>query len=443
MKDAHSPPPELEFEDTDPTRKIIGAGLLIVLLFFVMGGTWISMAEISGAVIAPGEVKVATERKTIQHLEGGIVRQILVENGSKVKAGQPLLELESTRIQAGVEQLRIQLVASSLELARLEAERQMSDVPRWSKIPEGVTPAKFKDLLENETKVFSSRRSGLNNQIGLLGKQIEQLDEQELSLGQRLSASQEIIDTLQEELDAKVPLLEEHFIDKTAILSLRRMIADQRGQLAQYRGARAEVREKIAEYHMRISALKEQYQQEAIAKISDSQRRHSDLEQQLRPLIDANQRLTISAPLSGEVVALNVHSVNGVIAAGQALLDIVPENSRLIVQCQIQVKDITQVHNDQDADVQLLAFSQRTTPMIPGKVVYVSADRLVQNTPAGVMLFYVVHVALDKNEIEKNNLYLTAGMPVTVFIKTAPRTVLDYLIEPIKVRFPQAMRETQ
>lgn len=441
LQDENEPLPEFKVKYTE-TRKIVQIGLLIVCLFFGVGGIWIAVAEISGAVIAMGEVKVATERKTVQHLEGGIVRAILVANGSKVRAGQPLIELESSRVFAGVGQLRLQLAASALELARLEAEKEMARTPRWPEPPSGVTTGKFTELLESEAKVFASRRIGLDNQVGLIRKQIQQLEEQAKSLGQRLSSQQEIIAALEEELAAKEPLLAERFIDKTTILSLKRVLAESSGQLAQFHGSRAEVRQKIAEYQLRVSALEAQYKQESIAKFSEAQQREFDRQQQLQPLLDASQRLTVTAPIDGEVVAMNVHSVGGVVSPGQPLLDIVPDDSRLIVECRIQVKDITQVHDGQGADVQLLAFNQRTTPKISGKVVYVSADRLMQNTPTGGMAFYLVHVAVDRGELENNKLYLTSGMPATVFIYTESRTVLDYLVEPLKARFDKALRET-
>lgn len=441
LQDENAPLPELKITYTD-TRRIIHIGLLIVVLFFGFGGVWITVAEISGAVIAGGEVKVDTERKTVQHLEGGIVRSILVANGSRVKVNQPLIELESSRVLAGVEQLRLQLAASALEIARLEAEKEMGAKPRWPESLADISPDKFSELLESEVKVFASRRTSLDNQTGLLRKQIQQLKEQKISLGHRLSAQQEIINALEEELAAKEPLLKERFIDKTAILALQRALAENRGQLAQFQGALAEVRQKIAEFQLRISALEAEYQHEAVTRLSEAQQRQSDRQQQLQPLLDASQRLTITAPIAGEVVAMNVHSVGGVVGPGQPLLDIVPENSKLIIECRIQVQDITKVHDDQDADVQLLAFNQRVTPKIKGKVIYVSADRLVQNVPGGQMSYYQVHVEVDKDELEQNKLYLTSGMPATVFIYTEPRTVLDYILEPLLERFDKALRET-
>ncbi len=441
LQDESTPPPDLHMRYSD-AKKIVAAGLIIVGLFFGVGFTWMALAEITGAVIAQGEVKVDTERKTVQHLEGGIVREILVKNGSKVKAGQPLIVLESSRVSAGVEQLRVQLAAVALEIARLEAEKQLAEAPAWPTESAGVSPEKFQDLFENEAKVFSSRLVGLKNQVALLRKQIEQLNEQSQSLEARMVASGEVIAALQEELAAKEPLLKERFIDKTAILALRRALAENRGEQAQLRGSRAELHEKIAEYQIRVSALEDQFRQEAIAKLAEARQREFQLQQQLFPLVDAMQRLTVTAPLDGEVVNMKVHSLNGVVGPGQPLLDIVPQNSQLIIECRIQVKDITHVYNGQTASAQLLAFNQRTTPKVDGTVVYVSADRIIQPTPAGEFPYYLVHVALNKEELEKNNLYLTSGMPASVFINTVPRTVLDYLIEPIKARFDQALRET-
>jgi HlyD family type I secretion membrane fusion protein len=191
-----------------------------------------------------------------------------------------------------------------------------------------------------------------------------------------------------------------------------------------------------------MSALQSEYRQKATEEHNQNQQRIYDLQQQLLPLIDASNRLNITAPVSGEIIAMQVHSVGGVIRSGEPILDIVPEGSPLIVECNIQVKDITHVHKGQEADVQLLAFEQRTTPKIHGKVVYISADRILRKTAYGEQPTYIVHVELDKIELHENDLYISAGMPAAVFIKTEPRTVLDYLIEPLKENFDRALRET-
>lgn len=440
ITDVNAPPPKLNVTFAD-SRRIILAGMAIIIVFFGVGGTWITFAQISGAVISPGEIRVDTDRKTIQHLEGGIIKQVLVRNGDKVQAGQTLIILDSSRITSQTEQVQLRLAAVRLADIRLQAERDMRETIAWPTSDEGIEQHKFNELLESAQKVFSSRRHILMEQTSLLEKQIDQLEQQDISFQGRIDAEEKIAAALKEELDAKQVLYERQYIDKTRILELRRHIAEREGTLAQLNGSRAELRERIAELGLRISSLKSEYRQRAIEELNENQQRLYDMQQQLLPLLDASKRLNITAPVDGEVIAMQVQSIGGVIRPGDPILDIVPEDSPLIVECSIQVKDITHVYKGQDADVQLVAFEQRTTPKIHGKVVYISADRIMHRTPYGEQPTYLVHVELDKEQLHANNLYISAGMPTAVFIKTAPRTVLDYLIEPLKENFDRALRE--
>jgi len=440
LQDSNTPPPKLNIVFAD-ARQIIMAGLIVVAVFFGAGGLWATVAEITGAVIAQGEVRVDTERKTVQHLEGGIVREILVRNGDQVTQGQSLVILDETRVAAAVEQLQLQMVALSLAEARMIAERDNRSAPGWPERPSEVSEEDFAELLASEKKVLLSRRYSVNSQIGLLKKQMEQMDEQIAGLTVRIYAEEQIILALQEEADAKEALLAENYIDKTAVLSLRRALAEHIGLKGQLHGSIAEVRGRIAEYELRIEAIKVEVREEVTAGLSKVQQQQFDLAQQLEPRLDARKRLAVVAPVSGEVVALSVHSIGGVISPGQPLLDIVPTDNPLIVESQIMVKDITNVSKGQLADVQLLAFKQRTTPKIEGRVVYISADRLLQKTSYGEMPSYIVHIELNKQQLKENELYLTAGMPASVFIRTDPRTVLDYLLEPIMANMDRALRE--
>ncbi len=432
--------PEVNLTFTE-SRKIIMAGLIIVGLFFGFGGAWVTFAEINGAVIANGEVRVDTERKTVQHLEGGIVREILVRNGDKVKQGQPLILLDGARVIAAVDQTQLQLTALEIKQSRLIAEQELGAQVNWPANDGQVPQAKFSELLAAEKKVFYSGRQSLENQIALINKQIDQLREQIQSIADRLVAEGQVSEALQEELDTKMVLYESQYIEKTQILGLQRALAEKRATQAQLRGSQAEMYEREAEFDLRIDMLKNDVRQKAVTSLSEVQQAVSDTQQRLLPLQDARQRLVVSAPVSGEVVALNVHSRDGVVSPGQPLLDIVPEDSPLIIENHIKVSDINHVFLGQEADVQLLAFSTRTKPKVKGKVVYISADRIMQQTPYGEQPTYVVHVQLNKQELIDNDLYLTAGMPASVFIKTDPRTVLDYALEPLKENFDRALRE--
>ncbi len=440
LEDETSPPPNLGVTFSD-SRKIILSGLIVVGLFFGIGGLWVTFAEMTGAVIANGEVRVDTERKTVQHLEGGIVRKILVRNGDHVEVGQPLLLLDSTQIGAATDQALLQLAVIRIEEARLIAERELKAEPAWPKADGSIPEEKFAELLESSQKVFSSNRLALKNQSALLRKQINQLHEQIRSIDDRLIAGQQVSETLQEELEAKLVLFKDHYIDKTRILELRRALAEKQGSQAQLRGSQAEMRERVAEFELRIDSLESEYRQAAITRLAEMNQERFTLQQRLLPLQDARRRQEVTAPVSGEVVALQVHSEGGVLQPGQPILDIVPKESPLIVECKIKVSDITHIYYGQSADVQLLAFNTRTTPKISGKVVYISADRILHETPYGEQPTYVVHVEINKNELVDNELYLTAGMPAAVFIRTEPRTVLDYALAPLTETFDRAMRE--
>ncbi len=437
----NTPQPELNIHFAD-SKSIIRAGLIVIIVFFGFGGLWITFAEITGAVIAQGEVRVDTERKTVQHLEGGIVRKILVRNGDQVVSGQPLLQLDGTRVSATADQILLQIAAFRIEEVLLVAERDMLAQPAWPENDATIPPEKFQDLLLSAQKVFSSNRLALENQSTLLRKQISQMLEQIRTMDDRVVAATEVIAALQEELDAKQVLYDDQYIDKTQILALRRSLSEQKGNMAQLRGSQAEIRERVAEFELRIDALNSEYRQKAIARLSELQQQLFSLQQQLLPFQDARDRQLVTAPVAGEVVAMQVHSEGGVLQPGQPILDIVPVDSPLIVECRIKVSDVTHLFKGQIADVQLVAFPARTTPKVSGEVVYISADRIMQRTPAGEQPAYVVHVELNKQELRDNNLYLTAGMPAAVFIRTKPRTVLDYALEPLKDSFDRALRES-
>jgi len=247
IQDVNSPPPRLNVKFSD-SRSIILSGWIIVGLFFGIGGLWVTFAQISGAVIASGEVKVDTERKTVQHLEGGIIRKIFVRNGDIVAAGQPLVSLDDPRVVASVDQICLQLAALQIENNRLVAEKLLARKVEWPKYDKSIPKTKFDELLDAEQKVFTAGRDSLDNQIDLLKKQINQLKQQVLSLENRLKAELQVADALQEELNAKMALYKDQYIDKTKILELKRALAERRGQRAQMQGSQAELRERMAEY---------------------------------------------------------------------------------------------------------------------------------------------------------------------------------------------------
>lgn len=425
----------------DP-RKIIIAGVLIILVFFGGLGSWAALFEISGAVIAPGEVRVDTDRKTVQHLEGGIVDEILVRDGDLVDKGDVLVRLKGEQVSSSVTMYRGQLDSRLAMDARLEAEKSLADSIVW---PEELLARRgdvnVASLMAAEEKIFASKRDSLESQISLLKTQMEQINEQLIGDKEQIRAEEAILASLKEELVAKRELFEGRYIEKSRILELERNFSSHEGRRGELLSKSAQLRERLAELELRITGIKREFVKEASAELAQVRQSVFDLRERLRPLKDAKTRLEVLAPVSGIAVNLQVHSVDGVVAPGSPIVDIVPEGSPLILECKIQVQDITHVFLGQEAEVQLVAFKARTTPTVRGKVTYISADRLQMRTSYGEQPYYQVQVELDKDELTGNGLYLTPGMPAQVFITTKERTVLDYLLEPLLENLTHAMRE--
>ncbi len=386
----------------DP-RSIIRQGMAVILLFFGVLGAWAFWGEISGAVVAPGKIKVESERKTVQHLEGGIVDTILVREGQEVAEGQVLVELESVQVDASENMLQKQLVAQWAAHSRALAEKSFKDELVW---PDGLVElahvVNSTDVLDNEQKIFLARREALRGQLSLLETQIAQLQAQVSGFEDQVRAETTIIGTLNEELRAKRQLYKERYLEKSQILELERNLASEAGKLE---NDIIQTRERI------------------------------------RPLRDAKKRLQVKAPVSGKVVDLKVHSRGGVVRPGEPLMDIVPHDTPLIVETQVPINKITEVYIGQDALVQLDAFDTRIIPHIPAKVTYISADRLEDKTSAGTMPYYLCYVVIDPQALKEAQLYLSPGMPATVFITTKKRTVLYYMFEPLLKSWDRALRE--
>ena len=429
-------------ESIEDPRKIIRQGLLVVFLFFGVLGTWAVFGEISGAIVAPGKVKIETERKTIQHLEGGIVDSILVREGDEVQEGQPLIVLESVQVDASENMLQKQLVALLAAQTRSAAEKELKTDFTWpEELISLAASAHSEDVLANERKIFTARREALDGQISLLKSQIAQIDAQILGYQDQMQAEQSIIGTLNEELKAKRQLYEERYLEKSQILELERMLASHEGNRGRMKQSIAEARQKKAELLLRIEDAKNRFVEEATNQLGKLDNEILQARERVRPLKDAKKRLQVVAPVKGRVVGLKVHSKGGVVRPGEPLMDIVPENTALIIETQVPVNKITDIHIGQEALVQLDAFDTRITPHIPAKVSYISADRLEERTNMGVMPYYLCYVEIDPSALKDAKLYLSPGMPATVFITTKKRTVLFYMIEPLLKNWERALRE--
>ncbi len=413
--------------------RVVRNGLLLIAGSVVAFGAWAYYAPLTGAIIAPGFVKVDLNRKVVQHQEGGIVRAIRVRDGDLVTEGQELVLLEDVRIDAQLELLRTQLDAERAKVSRLEAERTLAAKPTFPR------DLMRKEFMAREEALFRARRQALDSQIEVLRRQIRETTEEAEALAQQITAEERALKLQKDELAANQRLLEQGYVQKTRLLTLQRAVAEYEARHGERRAELSRARQRASELEFRILQMRNAYVQSATDELKESTARTFDLEERIRPSRDASQRQRIVAPIAGEVVGLRVFTSGSVIGPREVLMEIVPKEKRLIIEARIRPEDINHVRSGIEADIRLTAYQSRTTPLVPGTVAYVSGDRLVDSQTGAP--YYIVHIDVPEKPLAESNLKLQAGMPAEVFIRTEARTALDYLLAPVTSFLRRAMRE--
>lgn len=426
-------------EGIENPRRIIRQGMLIIFIFFGVLGIWAFFGHIQGAVVGVGRIKIEAERKTVQHLEGGIVEEILVHEGQEVVQGEPLIVLQSVKADSEASATQKELVNLEARRLRAIAEKDGEKELVW---PEQLVALAKEfdstDLLDNEVNVFRTRKDALDRQISLLETQLEQMDAQVAGAEDQLNAEIKIIASLQEELAPKRKLHQQRYVDKTQILSLERQLASHQGERGKLKQAIAEGKLRASEIELRIKDARDSFIHEATSNLGELDNLVIQKREHLRPLEDATTRLQIRAPVTGRVVDMKVHTRGAVIQPGETVMDIVPHDYPLIVETQVPINKITDVYLGQNALVQLEAFDTRVVPPMRAKVTYISADALA---PPGADPYYLCYVEVDPEALTEERLYLTPGMPATVFITTEERTVIYYMFGPYIKNWQRALRD--
>jgi HlyD family type I secretion membrane fusion protein len=435
------PIPAANADDADSPHRLIRAGLGAILALVLVVVVWAALAPVSGAVIAPGSVKVDMNRKTVQHQEGGIVGEIFVRDGSRVKAGETLILLKDVKVESGIEVVQTQLDGEIAKAARLAAEQAWADKVAFpAELLKRENDARVAELLRRETTVFRARRDAYNTQLKLLRAQINDIQSEIRARGEQIKADRAAVKFTREELESNRELVKEGFISRARILTLERSLADVEARLGEHEAELAAARGKVSELQLRAENLRTNLMQDAAAEMRQTAAQILDLRERLRPFQDAVERQRIVAPIAGEVVGLKYTTVGAVIGPRDPVLDVVPDNVELIVEGRIRPEDVNYVSVGAEADVRLTSFRQRITPTVTGSVIYVSADRMEDK--AERTAFYVVHVRVTPDALAKaGDLKLQAGMPAEVFIKTAARSALLYVLDPITGFLQRSLRE--
>ena len=401
-------------------------------------GAWSAIAPLSGAVVASAHVKVELNRKTVQHQEGGIVREILVRDGQKVRAGDPLVVIGDVRSEAELSLLQDQLARERIRGARAGAEAALE---RSFVAPAGVGDnPEIAAHLVRERALFTARRRTLDDQIAALASQIGDARAQAEALGSQIAATESSAKLSAEELAINDKLAQEGFIQRTRLIALQRAEADYRGRVGEYRSELALARQRAGELEARIAQARNHYQQQAADEFRESSAHVRELEERLRPSQDQVERQFVRSPVDGEVMALRVSSVGEVLAPRQAILDVVPARERLVVEARIRPEDIDHVRKDAPAEVRLITGDGRNAPLLPGKVAFVSPDRV--SAPDGRADWFVATVEVDAAGLASEpGLNLQSGMPAELYVTTRSRTLLQYLASPFDAFSRRALRE--
>ncbi len=423
-------------------RHLILGVAIVVFAVFGIGG-WAATMEMAGAVIAQGTLVVESNVKKVQHLSGGIVKEILVQEGDHVKAGDILIRLDNTQTKAADAIVSKNLDDLTAQQARLEAERDNED---HIEFPATLTE-RARDPNSNaartmlaEQRLFVLRREAREGKKAQLRERISQLKEQIQGYVGQTDAKGHEIELIGKELEGVRELWKTKLVPMTRLTALERDEARLEGERSQLIGTVAETKGKITETELQIIQVDQDLRSEVGKDLAETRAKVSELVERKIAAADQLKHTEIRAPQSGIVKQLAVHTIGGVIAAGDPIMLIVPDTDALTVEVKIAPRDIDQLYVGQVASLRFTAFNQRTTPEIDGNVTLISAD-ITQDQKTGAS-YYLVHITPDPSEIARlGDVKLIAGMPVDAFIKTGERTMLSYLVKPLRDQAERAFKE--
>lgn len=430
-----------DYAEDMPTsdRGVRRIGMTIVLVTFGLFGTWAAFAPLDNAVYGNGVVTVQSYRKTVQHLEGGIVKELLARDGDTVHKGDPLIVLDEAQLSAEYESTRNQLITAQAREARLRAERDdLNEIPAL--VFNEPDSERIREAIAGEEQVFKARKNSRLGEISVQRERIGQLKQQVLGLKEMINTKAGLQKSYRGEIAELKPLLAEGFVDKQRLLDQERKLDMLRAEVADHESTITKTQLQISETELQIVQLNKKFNADVVNELSDVQAKVFDLQEKSAALKDRLSRVVIRAPEDGMVLDMKVHTVGGVVSPATPLLDIVPESSDLVVEARISTNDIDRVELGKLADIRFSAFNAATTPVIEGTVVRVSADRLTDEHNGEP--FYLVRVKLTDDGVKKlAERRLQPGMPAEVLINAGNRTMLEYLLKPARNVLAKSMIE--
>ena len=427
---------------TKPEVKYVVVAGTFIISFFLMGfSLWSTHAPLNSAAIAPGYIAVEKGRKSISHLEGGILQQLSVAEGDAVKAGQPLIRLSDTNSNATLDLLRSRhMLAQALE-ARLESEYEGLTALQFPKALVDREDENIKEILENQKKIFKTRQDAINQRKAILNQRVGQLREEITGLKEQIKSEEGRLALIKEEIDVLKDMLKKGLTPKSRLLMLQRREYEIQGRRSMHKSQIARARQSIGETKLRVAEIYTTRNSEVAEQLRAARADIYDLNQRLKAAADVQQRTEILSPINGTVVNLKANTLGGVIRPGETLMEIVPLNERLLVEAKLEPSDIDVVHAGMEAKIRLTAFSQRTTAPEDGVIESVSADHIMDESTGKT--YYLARIAIYSSPLQREGKEpLRPGMEAEVMIDTGARTLVEYMFEPLIRSFNRAFRET-
>ena len=415
-------------------------GLTVFALFGGLGG-WAATTDLAGAVLAPGTVVVASNVKKVQHPTGGVVGEIFVKNGDKVRAGDMLVRLDDTVTKANLQLITKQIDELSGRLARLKAERDSSGSVAFSaELAARSAEPDVAQILTGEQMLFESRVGTRAQQKEQLGERIAGLKQEIAGNTAQATAKAKEIDLIGKELSSLEGLETRKLVTSAKMMSMRREVARLEGEKAQLQGAAGQSKGRIAEIEVQRLSIDSEARSEIVKDLRDTEGKIIELSERRTTAEDQLRRVDLKSPVDGRVHQMSVSTIGGVINTAEPLMLIVPEDDVLVIEAKIAPQDIDQARSHDEANIRFPAFNQRTTPSVAGHVLTIAAD--LTREPQTGQAYYVARVAIREDEKSKlAGLKLVPGMPAEVQIKTNPRSALSYLVKPLEDQFAKAFKE--
>jgi HlyD family secretion protein len=422
---------------------IIGLAMVVVLVGGL--GGWAATSELAGAVIAAGTVIVESVDKKVQHPTGGVVKEILVRDGSEVEEGQILVRLDDTVPRATLGVLRSQFDENKTRRARLVAEREGADLIVFpAELAARIGETNVATAVSGEEKLFESRVAARAGQRAQLRERVSQSNEEIRGLGAQQEAKENEIGLVSRELAGVSELYNKNLVSISRYLQLQREKTRLEGERGQFIADIARARAKISEIELQIIQLDQDFRTEVLKDLRETDGKVAELVDRMVAAEDQLKRIDIRAPRSGVVHSLAIHTIGGVIANGETIMSIVPRGDDLIVEAKIAPAQIDQIGLGAPTVVRISAGNQRTMPELNGILTHISADlsRDPPNTGGQVQAYYLAHVSLPKVELDRfEDFRLLPGMPAEIYIHTYARTPLQYLLKPLREQIARTFRE--